>query len=47
MVKIVDVNDATVKLFGAQSKDELLVSLRAIFTPETQDVFAARTGGHR
>jgi PAS domain S-box-containing protein len=41
MVKIVDVNDATVKLFGAQSKDELLRSLHAIFTPETQDVFAA------
>src|SRR5262249_27571797 len=40
MVKIVDVNDATVKLFGARSKDELLVSLHAIFTPETQDVFA-------
>jgi PAS domain S-box-containing protein len=41
MVKIVDVNDATVRLFGAQSKDALLRSLRAIFTPETQDVFAA------
>jgi PAS domain S-box-containing protein len=41
MVKIVDVNDATVKLFGAQSKDALLRSLHAIFTPETQDVFAA------
>jgi PAS domain S-box-containing protein len=40
MVKIVDVNDATVKLFGAQSKGELLGSLRAIFTPETLDVFA-------
>lgn len=40
MVKIVDVNDATVRLFGARSKDELLVSLHAIFTPETQDVFA-------
>ncbi len=40
MVKIIDVNDATVKLFGARSKDELLVSLHAIFTPETQDVFA-------
>jgi PAS domain S-box-containing protein len=40
LVKIIDVNDATVKLFGARSKDELLVSLHAIFTPETQDVFA-------
>jgi PAS domain S-box-containing protein len=40
MVKIVDVNGATVRLFGARSKDELLVSLHAIFTPETPDVFA-------
>jgi PAS domain-containing protein len=40
LVKIVDVNDATVRLFGARSKDELLVSLHAIFTPETQDIFA-------
>jgi PAS domain S-box-containing protein len=40
LVKIIDVNDATVKLFGAGSKDELLVSLQAIFTPETQEVFA-------
>ena len=40
LVKIIDVNDATVKLFGAQSKDELLGSLHAIFTPETQEVFA-------
>jgi PAS domain S-box-containing protein len=41
LVGIVDVNDATVELFGAQSKDALLRSLHAIFTPETQDVFAA------
>ena len=40
MVKIVDVNDRTVKLFGAQSKQELLVSLHKIFLPETQEVFA-------
>jgi PAS domain S-box-containing protein len=40
LVKIIDVNDATVRLFGARSKDELLVSLHAIFTPETQDIFA-------
>ena len=39
MVKIIDVNDATVKLFEAQSKDELLVSLHKIFLPETQEVF--------
>ncbi len=40
LVKIIDVNDATVTLFGARSKEELLVSLHAIFTPESQDVFA-------
>jgi len=38
--KIVDVNDATVELFKAQSKDELLHSLDAIFTSETLEAFA-------
>ena len=40
MVKVVDVNDATVSLFKARTKDELLGSLHAIFTPETLKVFA-------
>ena len=40
MVKIIDVNDATVKLFGARSKDELLVSLHKVFTPDAEAVFA-------
>jgi signal transduction histidine kinase len=40
MVKIIDVNDATVKLFEAQSKDELLVSLHKIFLPKAEEVFA-------
>ncbi|TMB63170.1 MAG: hypothetical protein E6J54_29965, partial [Deltaproteobacteria bacterium] len=40
MVKIIDVNDATVKLFEARSKDELLVSLHKIFLPKTEEVFA-------
>jgi PAS domain S-box-containing protein len=40
MVKIVDINQATVELFRAQNKDELLVSLETIFTPETQGIFA-------
>jgi len=31
MVKIVDVNDVTLELFAADSKDELLVSLDKIF----------------
>lgn len=40
LVKVVDVNDATVTLFNADSKDELLVSLDKIFLPETEEVFA-------
>ncbi|HXJ77799.1 MAG TPA: PAS domain S-box protein [Candidatus Methylomirabilis sp.] len=39
MVKISDVNEATVKLFGAKSKDELLTSLDRVFLPETERVF--------
>ena len=39
MVRIVNVNDTTVKLLGAAHKDELLVSLLKIFLPETEDVF--------
>ena len=40
MVKILDVNEATVELFGAQDKQELLTSLDKIFTPETRHVFS-------
>jgi PAS domain S-box-containing protein len=39
MVKITDVNDATVELFAAERKDELLISLHRIFLPETTKVF--------
>jgi PAS domain S-box-containing protein len=39
MVKIVDINDVSVKLFAALSKAELLVSLHQVFTPETREVF--------
>jgi PAS domain S-box-containing protein len=42
LVKIIDVNDTTVKLFGARSKDELLGSLHAISTPEAQETFAGK-----
>jgi len=38
-VRIVDVNDATLGLLAAESKDELLVSLRKVFLPETVEVF--------
>jgi len=39
-VKIIDVNEASVKLFGACSKYELMVSLDKVFLPETRDVFS-------
>ncbi|MDX1546779.1 MAG: PAS domain S-box protein [Rhodothermales bacterium] len=39
MVKILDVNEATVRLFGAESKEEMLASLHTIFLPETLDAF--------
>ncbi len=40
LVKIVDVNDATLKLFKAENKADLIVSLDKIFLPETDEVFA-------
>jgi PAS domain S-box-containing protein len=40
LVRVGDVNDATVKLFGAGSKEELLGSLDRVFLPETEEVFA-------
>jgi len=39
MVKIVDVNAVSVKLFAAESKNELLASLDRIFVAETHEVF--------
>src|SRR5207249_7063659 len=39
MVKVVDVNDASVELFAAESKDELLVSLHNVFVPESREAF--------
>jgi PAS domain S-box-containing protein len=40
MVKIVDVNDVTVRLFAAETKDELLVSFHKVCVPETHEAFA-------
>jgi PAS domain S-box-containing protein len=39
MVRVVDVNDVTLKLFAAESKAELLASLDKLFLPETKEVF--------
>ena len=40
MVKIVDINAASLKLFAAENKDQLLSSLDKIFVAETNRVFA-------
>ena len=40
LVRIVDVNEATLNLFGASNKAELIGSLHNVFTVETRDVFA-------
>src|SRR5207237_9329957 len=40
MVRMVDVNDATLRLFGADSKHELMQSLQKVFAPETLEVVA-------
>jgi PAS domain S-box-containing protein len=39
MVRVINVNDATVKLLAARRKEELLVSLHDVFTPESDEVF--------
>lgn len=41
LVRIVDVNRATLRLLGAREKSELMASLHAVFLPETEPVFAA------
>jgi PAS domain S-box-containing protein len=38
-VRILDVNDATLRMFHANDKEELLQSLAAVFEPESQAVF--------
>ena len=40
LVRIVDVNPATLRMFGATDKHELLASLSRIFRPETRSIFA-------
>ena len=40
MVQVIDVNDATIRLFEAESKDQVLVSFDSIFLPESEEVFA-------
>src|SRR5262245_44474793 len=40
LARLVDVNEATLKLFAAESKDELFESLPKVFVAETGKVFA-------
>ncbi len=40
LVRVVDVNQTTLRMFGATDKQALLASLTSVFTPETRDVFA-------
>jgi PAS domain S-box-containing protein len=44
MIRVVDVNDVTLKLFAAPSKQELLASPHKIFVPETRDLFVEELG---
>lgn len=39
MIKVRDVNEATLKMLGAQNKEELLGSLDKVFVPETLQIF--------
>jgi PAS domain S-box-containing protein len=39
MVRLRDVNQAALRMFGAQDKSQLLTSLHQIFVPETQEAF--------
>ena len=38
-IEIRDVNPATLRMFGAASKEQLLASLQAVFIPESKEVF--------
>ena len=40
LVKVLDVNDATLSLFGARSKEELVRSIHKVLLPESRQVFA-------
>jgi PAS domain S-box-containing protein len=40
LVRVVDVNETTLRMFGATDKRALLASLNTVFMPETRDIFA-------
>jgi PAS domain S-box-containing protein len=39
LVKVVDVNDVSLELFAAESKDQLLASMKKVFVPEARKAF--------
>ena len=41
LVRIVDVNQATLQMFGARDKTQLLESLNTVFTEQTREVFVS------
>jgi PAS domain S-box-containing protein len=40
LVRVVDVNETTLRMFGATDKRALLASLDTVFVPETREIFA-------
>jgi len=42
LVRVIDVNDATLRLFEAHDKHEIFASLQKLFLPETAQAFAAQ-----
>jgi len=40
LVRVVDINETTLRMFGATNKRALLDSLTTVFTPEARDIFA-------
>ncbi len=40
LVRVVDINETTLRMFGATDKRALLASLDTVFTPEARDIFA-------
>jgi PAS domain S-box-containing protein len=40
LVRVVDVNETTLRMFGAVDKRALLASLSTVYTPEARDIFA-------
>ena len=44
MVKVIQVNEATLKLFGAKTQAEMLTQISRTFGPDTIEVFIDELG---